>query len=156
MEARGIKDIQPELTVEPILQRSLDLRYKGQSFTLNIPCSIDLKNIEQTFHQLHKKTYGHALDMQIELVNLRVNITGSVPPFKLPVVTSKNSKFVEPKKINCFGVDQPVLVYQRKELKSRQTIIGPALILETVSTTLIDSDWRCLVDDWGNFLLTRE
>ncbi len=156
LENRGIEDMQQELSGAPSLQRSLDLRYKGQSFTLNLPWVADVNCIQQSFHQLHKNTYGHELAMRVELVNLRVSIKGEVPPFKLPVVVSKSSgKYKEPQQVSCYGFEKPVLVYQREQLYGGQKIIGPALILEKVATTLIDIGWTCVVDDWGNLLLRR-
>jgi len=156
LEARGVSDMQKELTAEPKLQRSMDLRYKGQSFTLNLPWLADLKNIEQAFHELHKNTYGHKLDMDVELVNLRVSIKGDVPAFKLPVRNTGKLKSSGPRQVSCYGFEQSVMVYQRDELIYGQKISGPALILETVSTTFIDVDWFCQTDDWGNLLLSRK
>jgi len=156
LEARGVSDMQKELTAEPRLQRSMDLRYKGQSFTLNLPWLADLKNIEQAFHKLHKNTYGHELGMDVELVNLRVSIKGDVPLFQLPVQNKAGLKSSEPRQVSCYGFEQPVMVYQRDELVRGQKVSGPALVLETVSTTFIDVNWFCQPDDWGNLLLSRE
>jgi N-methylhydantoinase A len=155
LEARGIHEMKNELTAEPVLSRSLDLRYQGQSFTLNLPWYKDIDIIEQDFHQLHKKNYGHELEMPVELVNVRVSIKASIPPFKLPVISMK-SKFENPEQIKIVAYDGPMLVYQRDALYSGQTINGPALILETVSTTLVDVNWVCRVDNWGNLLLNHE
>jgi len=157
LESRGIDDMRGELVTKPKLRRSVDLRYKGQSFTLNLPWSIvkggaDLNDIEQAFHELHKKTYGHRLDMPVELVNLRVSLEGEMPPFELPVIKS-HKQVSKSELVNCYGIEEMVAVFQRDELISGQKIIGPALILEKVSTTLIDVDWYCVVDDWGNLLL---
>ena len=159
LESRGINDMRGELMTKPKLQRSVDLRYKGQSFTLNLPWyavhdSSDLKNIEQAFHELHKSTYGHRLDMHVELVNLRVSIKGDAPPFELPVI-KPDKPTSEARFVNCYGIEQAVALLQRDQLTNGQKITGPALILETVSTTLIDVGWYCLVDDWGNLLLYR-
>ncbi|MCW9047395.1 MAG: hydantoinase/oxoprolinase family protein [Gammaproteobacteria bacterium] len=160
LESRGVDDMAGELMAKPKLQRSVDLRYKGQSFTLNLKwCetheSTDFKNLEQLFHEQHKSTYGHRLDLPVELVNLRVSINGDVPPFELPVIktdkTLSKTRFV-----NCYGIEKAVGLFQRDELNSGQKITGPALILEKVSTTLIDVGWYCVVDDWGNLLLYRE
>jgi N-methylhydantoinase A/oxoprolinase/acetone carboxylase beta subunit len=46
-------------------------------------------------------------------------------------------------------------IYQRQQLAAGQRIKGPALICETVSTTLIDSGWGAEVDAWGNLILQR-
>lgn len=160
LETRGIDDMRSELANEPNIQRSVDLRYKGQSFTLNLPWALvhgsaELKNIQQAFHELHKSTYGHRLDLPVELVNLRVSINGDEPPFELPVIKA-DKPTSEARFVNCYGIDKAVVLLQRDELTNGQKITGPALILEKVSTTLIDVGWFCVVDDWGNLLLYRE
>jgi len=155
MAARGVEDMRGELKAVPDFYHSLDLRYKGQSFTLNLPWLANLKNVEQAFHQLHKKTYGHQLKMQVELVNVRLSIKGEASPFALPKIKSAG---VQPsiEFIKMSDFDQSVPIYKRVEMINQQIIKGPALIIETVSTTLIEKDWVCKVDAWGNLLLRRE
>lgn len=171
LESRGIEDMRGELMTKPKLQRSVDCRYKGQSFTLNLAWNIvkgdeGVKRIEQAFHELHKRTYGHRLDMPVELVNLRVSLQGDVPPFELPLIKSHiqlaepeyesdNESVSELGFANCYGIDETVVMFKRGELVSGQKVHGPALILEKVSTTLIAIGWYCVVDDWGNLLLCR-
>jgi len=89
-----------------------------------------------------------------------VSIKGARPPFELPKITSETVSECaniqsDPLLINCFGFTQPVPLYQREKLQAGQKIKGPALILEKVSTTLLDTHWSCAVDDWGNLLLKR-
>src|SRR5204863_7227623 len=64
------------------LRRSLDLRYRGQAFELNVDVdnTIDVAAIEEAFHRRHAATYGHAnRDATIELVNARLAAYGVVP-----------------------------------------------------------------------------
>ncbi|MGD9299640.1 MAG: hydantoinase/oxoprolinase family protein, partial [Thiohalocapsa sp.] len=56
---------------------SLDLRYRGQSYTLNLPWA-GVAATTAAFHELHATRYGHNLDLPVELVNLRVRLTA--PP----------------------------------------------------------------------------
>jgi len=156
LEGHGINDMQHEINIKPFAKRSVDLRYKGQSFTLNIVWDGALENIEQAFHRVHKKTYGHKLEMPVELVNLRVSLKGEKPPFELPILNNENKELDEIKNINAYGFDSALEVYQRVSLLSDQKIIGPALIVEKVSTTFIDMGWCVLVDSWGNLLLTKK
>ncbi len=153
LELTGTDEMQQELNAKPAVRRSVDLRYKGQSFTLNINWNKNLRSLENQFHDLHRKTYGHALDMQVELVNLRLSLKGERPPFKLPRLKHNKNTSSAIKTINCYGIDGEVNVYYRDQLFAGQKIIGPALILEKVSTTLIEDGWVCLVDEWGNLRL---
>ncbi|MGH7309866.1 MAG: hydantoinase/oxoprolinase family protein, partial [Candidatus Rokuibacteriota bacterium] len=67
------------------LLRSLDLRYRGQAFELNValdgagPALAAPGEIEAEFHRQHLAAYGHANpDAAIELVNARVSAYGLV------------------------------------------------------------------------------
>src|SRR5207249_4018644 len=63
--------------------RSLDLRYHGQAFELNVALGADglaLDAIEAAFHRRHLAAYGHASPgAAIELVNARLTAYGLVP-----------------------------------------------------------------------------
>ncbi len=137
---------------------SFDMRYIGQSFSLNIqlvePDQLDIADIKLRFHQLHKQTYGHELDMPVELVNIRLGLEGVAPPFQLPEI-SQHAEAKPISEIECYAIDTPVAVYQRDQLASGQVITGPSLVLEKVSTTLVETGWSCHVDRVGNLLLQR-
>ena len=58
------------------IQCSLDVRYAGQSYELNVPYSIDYPD---TFDNLHKSTYGYSYsDLPLEIVNIRVRAIGLI------------------------------------------------------------------------------
>ena len=111
--------------------------------------------LEKAFHELHKQRYGHAMNVAVELVTLRVAVTVPTEPLRLEEVTNK-VKSTEPKNYaKMVGCDQPVPVFQRDQLAPQQSVKGPALIVETVSTTYVDTSWCCILDYWGNLILTR-
>lgn len=135
--------------------QSVDLRYQGQSFFLNIPWQDDLTALADAFHQQHKQRYGHQLNTPIEWVNIRVALTGPEPQVTLPPLSTTTpgqaQTTVEVTLRN--GNITPCPIYQRHSLAAGQTIVGPALIAEKVSTTFIDHHWQGTIDDVGNILL---
>ena len=165
LEQQGIEDMQDELQGQPQIKRSVDLRYQGQSFTLNIGWNKisneslsrdEINTLEEKFHELHKNTYGHKLSMPVELVNLRVSIKGEPPGFNLPKIKVKSEHQDNLKSAICFAEDEAVHIYQRELLVKGQVIKGPVLILEKVSTTFVEKGWSFEVDDWGNLILQCE
>lgn len=155
MQQQGMADMRRELSAPPQLSRSLDLRYQGQSFNLTLPW-MPLDELQQAFHELHQSTYGHALDLPVELVNLRLRLEGEAPPFELPRIDPQQQPDAsEPVWVECVGFEQSLPMYQREQLAAGQQIEGPALIVEAVSTTLLAEHWQCRVDPWGNLLLQR-
>ena len=131
-------------------QYSVDLRYRGQSYTLNLLWDAP-RDLEYAFHELHESQYGHRMDIDVELVNLRLRLLGERPAFELPewrpVAAAREHH------ARVYGFDQPVTVLLRDALQVGQSIAGPALITETTSTTWVDDGWQAEVDRWGNLLL---
>lgn len=130
--------------------QTVDVRYRGQSHALNLAWH-GLQDIEQAFHQKHKNSYGHDLDMDIELVNLRVRVIESRQAFVLP---SWQAAQAMPEQFTIMpGIDEPVAVINRAGLRVAQTITGPALITETSSTTWLAKGWQAETDEVGNLRL---
>jgi N-methylhydantoinase A len=146
-----------------VLTRSLDMRFVGQSFELNIPCSslcFDKQMIEEIngkFMSEHRKIYGHAAEGEpIEIVNLRVSATGIVPPpriAKVPRRTSGSSSdaIKTRRPITFREIDEKVLcsVYDRAGLCAGDEIKGPAVIEQSDSTTVLYRGQILTVDDYG-------
>ncbi len=133
---------------------SLDLRYAGQSYTLNVPWT-ELKKTLQDFHDLHQKRYGHQHDQAVELVNLRVKVSASPVTMSLPELPLVTTEAAAIQQKNLYAIDEPVPVYQREDLSYGHKITGPALIVERVSTTWLEPNWICEVDPVGNLLLSK-
>ena len=131
---------------------TVDVRYRGQSNALNVPWS-GLKNIEQAFHQKHKESYGHDLDIDIELVNVRVRAIEQTRAFELPPWIP--SEELQQAFTDMPGMEEPVLVINRAALKVGQKLTGPALITETSSTTWLAEGWGAEVDSIGNLRLAN-
>ena len=135
------------------VERSADLRYRGQSFTLNLPWQ-GTTATAQAFHQAHKARYGHRLDAPVELVNLRIGLRGPTPELALAEIPAGGDG-QSLTATHLHGIDQPVPVHARDTLHAGQEIEGPALITETISTTYLAPGWRCRVDSHGNLLLEK-
>jgi N-methylhydantoinase A len=132
---------------------SLDLRYLGQAYTLNLPWRGCVASA-QAFHELHERRYGHRMQAPVELVNLRVSLEGRAPRIELggPAASSCGSPR---ESLSLFGIDEAVPRFERKELAADQTFCGPALITEDVATTWVECGWSCRLDQVGNLLLER-
>jgi N-methylhydantoinase A len=130
---------------------SLDLRYLGQSYTLNVPWR-DRNQAERDFHDLHQARYGHRMQAAVELVNLRVAVRGTQLEMELPICdTEASGEAME--WLDLPGISLPVPRYERASLLSGQILHGPVLLTEMASTLWVEPDWLCRVDPSGNLLL---
>ena len=137
------------------LQPSLDLRYEGQSYYLNVPWDNDLTGCERAFHRYHAERYGHDLDLPVELVNVRLGLRAGATALGLvPLAQGQPASPYDT--VSLYGVGESAAVYAREELVAGQQFGGPALITETVSTTYLAPGWYCEVDMVGNLLLTHD
>jgi len=132
------------------LQRSLDLRYRGQSYTLNIPWS-DVDGASAAFHLAHQTRFGHRLALPVELVNVRLAATA--PPLTLPLAPAPRQEGVATGQATLYGIGSEATVWAREVLAAGQVLDGPALITERVATTYLAPGWRCRVDGVGNLVL---
>jgi N-methylhydantoinase A len=135
------------------LEPSVDLRYLGQSYTLNVPWAGLAESVEG-FHALHARRYGHRLDGPVELVNLRLGVRGPATRLVLPPLPARpaGAPF---ERVDLVGVDAPVPLFWRHELAPGQVVQGAALVCEQVATTWLAPGWRLAVEPVGHLLLER-
>jgi len=131
-------------------QFSVDLRYQGQSYTLNLPWQ-DRRHTEAAFHEAHERRYGHRLDAPVELVNVRASLHGRPPDIRLPRLGGGGAD--RPRYVHLSDYADDVAVWAREGLRAGQRLAGPALITETVATTYLAAGWTCRVDETGNLQL---
>lgn len=148
-----------ELINEGILEKditaeySLDCRYLGQSYFLNVKWE-NIKTAVDDFQRLHAKRYGHQLELNVELVNLRLSLKSQPMNIQMPEVL-KDKSIKEDVSARLVGIDNDIPLFNRDDLSYGEKILGPALIIETVSTTYLAEDWECKVDKSGCLLLTK-
>ncbi|MDC0598710.1 hydantoinase/oxoprolinase family protein [Gammaproteobacteria bacterium] len=157
LKEEGIGLIQTEgLSADQVnVKVSADLRYLGQATCLNLDWC-NLASLQQNFHKEHNSRYGHHLSEKIELVNIRVAVRGDSVSHELAPLTYSNTPPTPTRMTSVYGYVSDLPVYSRDDLKAGQRIIGPALIIEATSTTLIEAAWTAEVDNYGNLFLEND
>jgi N-methylhydantoinase A len=134
--------------------RSADLRYRGQSFEIEVPWSA---RAAAAFHAAHRRRYGYARPAgEIEVVNL--GVVGRRPGPPLPV--SRLRRGVRGAPWGTVGMDTGrravrAPVFRREALGAGAHVGGPALIVEYGATTYLPPGFRLRVDGWGNLRLAE-
>jgi N-methylhydantoinase A/oxoprolinase/acetone carboxylase beta subunit len=134
------------------IERTADLRYRGQSYELNVPWN----NGDPTplFHREHEKIYGYANpDRDVEVVTIRVRARTTLEKPKLIRSGERQAGKPEPRRVWTGGASRKIDSWSREQLSDR-TRHGPALVLDYGSTTLVPPEWKFRVDRAGNLLLT--
>lgn len=133
-------------------KESVDLRYEGQSSTLNLSWNEDLSVLMENFHTAYREQFGYVLDVAVELVTLRLR---AVLPTETPVwLVDFPNQPGRPHAFSCVsGIAGQVPVYAREKLGLNQVLQGPAIITEPVSTTWLAPGWQAVNDEAGNLQL---
>ncbi len=143
------------LTLDSLVsERSMDLRYVGQSYTLNVTWS-NLPQVQSAFAALHEKRYGYAMTAPIEIVNLCVHMSTAQRRVSIPgeKPDTKSCKNLERAKV--YGHEEYATLVARADLTEGIQIDGPAIITEYTATTYVAPGWQVTLDGWGNLLLNR-
>jgi N-methylhydantoinase A len=135
------------------VERSADLRYRGQSYELNVPWTTAAR-ASTAFHREHARIYGYSLpEREVEVVTIRVRArSASSKPRLVRPATKKGA--AEVRRVWVNGSWHRVPVWNREQL-AQTPLSGPALVLDYGSTTLVPRGWRFHVDRAGNLVVRR-
>ncbi|NRF94636.1 hydantoinase/oxoprolinase family protein [Paenibacillus frigoriresistens] len=144
-----------------------DCRYIGQGYELRVALPdepLNPANIEtvwKSFHEFHEREYGHYFEASpIEIVNLRLTGTGTMPKIGRPKVgkgSSIKEALVKTEK-SVFRVDGKLQqidtpFYKRDLLPVGVEFAGPCVILQTDTTSIIPPDCKVVLEQAGNILI---
>ncbi len=147
-----------------IIQRLADLRYTGQAYEITLPVPKGgitknwLTQLATTFHDRHQQQYGFASrDAPVTIVNLRVITQEPMPVPQLadipeqvgdPPIRAKREVYFEELEQT---IDTPI--YERSSLGIGAQIIGPAIIEQLDSTTVIHPKTKASIHRGGNIIM---
>ena len=149
-------------------ERSLDLRYRGQGYELNVPATA---NVMARFHEEHQRRYGyHHAGREIELVTLRLRARLRTPssreslnkdlhaadnPAERRRFADKSVRATPVERASVFFYDKAVTtpVFERGDIVPGRSMRGPAVITEYSATTVIPAGKRFWVDASENLVI---
>ncbi len=132
------------------------MRYQGQGGEVPVTWIDDAGGLEKAFGDAHRALYGFELDAAIELVTLRIEATGRMPPPPKPTLGA--GKGAAPRgrvPVHFASGKTEVPLYDRGSLGAGDTISGPAIIAQLDATTLLLPNWSGEVHASGAILLTH-
>ncbi len=166
MEAQAAAVIRESAVAGAVGQlRSADARYAGQGYELNVAlppgalAEVNLRRFRAAFDEAYAARYGYASPGEpVEIVN-----------WKLSAVTT-GARLALPKQAPRGGADQALKarraayfpekggyvetpVYDRYRLSPGVTLVGPAVIEERESTSVLPPGCGARVDDYGSLLV---
>jgi N-methylhydantoinase A len=153
---RADKDFQAEGWRGAVRRRvSVDVRYRGQGYELNVPYT---GGLIAAFRRQHERRYGYSYPArEIELVTLRLRATIKSPQstlIKTGAVRAERGRFnPEPTPIFFEGRKIAAVTYDRDWLQPGRRYRGPAVVTEYSATTFVPPGAKFWLDRVGNLII---
>lgn len=159
LEKRAVQDFRGESwNGRPQFNCSVDIRYRGQGYELNIPLT---RNLLGDFQQEHNRRYGYAHpNREIELVTIRLR--ASLKANRVLIGTAARAVSERIEKPRSSSSEAPVLfdgkklrtkIYAREELRQGKMYSGAAIVTEYSATTVVPPKKRFQIDRVSNLVI---
>ena len=142
---------------------SLNLRYLAQAYELEVFVPADKRQnltaaeVCNLFHAEHERLYGFKEErVPVQTATVRLGVIGKVPPVELPVIMPTWPKPRTTRLVWYKGRQVLANVYERDDIGSSVTIIGPAIVEQLDTTTFILPAWKAESDHLGALHISRE
>lgn len=168
LRKRAIEEIRTEgYSGSPSLTYETEMRYLGQNHEIDVQIPFKeetllteecLSEMYDRLHNSHQVLYGYCMkDEIIEFVNFRVTAVGKIQKSVIRSMPPTGKK-VEPKEFRPVYFRETngftkTPIYERRDLAARTEVIGPAVIEEANSTTVLPPEQILTVDKYGNLLI---
>jgi len=165
LEAEGFRRLRDEaLPSDDIgVRRSVDVRYVGQSFELEIPIAAPASARSTAdciagFHRRHEEVFGHADPARpVEFVNVRTvhYIAVPSPEVQPPVAEAGSGARRAPTRQVCFERSARVdaAIHARAEVLRSGRVEGPCIIEQADTTTVVYPGMHAVADAAGNVIV---
>jgi 5-oxoprolinase (ATP-hydrolysing) len=144
----------------------LDLRNAGVEHALHVPVPDGARTPEAwraAFEERHERLYGFVKEgAALEAVALRVESSGGLDAPEEPVLPAATAQALPATRASVAFAEpdgsvrrRDCPVYERAGLRPGHELTGPALVVEEVSTVLLEPGWNARVEARGELVLER-
>ncbi len=160
-EGRDWLDQEGSRTIARRIERGVDMRYAGQAYELRVELAEDCVSAEavaEMFHREHERIYGFRdMETGVELGTARLAMVGEMAKLASQEIAAGSGNPVKKGERTLFrkGVWLTATVYARDALGAGDAIIGPAIVEQDDTTTILLPGWGARVDRAGNLHLER-
>ncbi len=141
--------------------RLLHIRYQGSDTTLSVPHG-DLDEVRSRFEQVHQMRFGFiAADKPLIVESIQVEVVSAARPSRIenPAPPPDDSRATaKPDAVHkCYMEDHwlDTPFYQRTSLIEGQALNGPAVVLDSTATIVVEPGWRAVLKPDNHLILER-
>ncbi|AFZ54881.1 hydantoinase B/oxoprolinase family protein [Cyanobacterium aponinum] len=161
LEIKAKKDLEKQINEESNryqINSKIYLKYQGTDFSLPINFNENYQIITEEFNQIHKQRYGFILpEKQLTIEKISLELISPTYQQNHQLLNHKINSHSQPiTTVKMYSKNQwhDTPVYERNNLSINQKIIGPALIIESTGTNIIEKGWQGEINHNGHLILT--
>ena len=150
-----------------IVERCAFMRYAGQGWEITVPLEnetfdyLGIELLNNKFEKTYEEHFGRAIEgLQIEVVGWSVKVTSPRPETEKTItVESENIVMTDSKRVvydPAKGTEVEASVFQRENLNPGDCVMGPAIIVESQTTTWISSEKKSSTQKDDCLLITKK
>lgn len=140
------------------VHRSVQIRYAGTDTSLTVPAT-DRDTMARHFSALHRRRFGFVMhDKPLTIESAEVAAVGKTGRDAWPMLSRLEAAGPAPtatEPVRMRGEWTQTGIYRRSELPAGSAIVGPAVIVESQGTTVVDPDWCAAVTERGDLIMSR-
>jgi len=150
-----------EANPEEEVVRKVSLKYEGTNSTLTVDFTSDMALMRQEFEAEHKSRYGFIqLNKTLIVESASVEVIQKMNTPEEPLITRTRPIDEAPTPVEIvrmFTTDQwhDTPVYRRENLQPDDRISGPAIVVEKISTIVVEPDWEAKLTERNHLILQR-
>jgi N-methylhydantoinase A len=139
-------------------ERYIDARYVGQEHAVKVALpeqGVDAEVLLEGFHRGHEQAYTFRLNAAVEVVGLHLAGFGTVPKSPMTPLPDATDSSAEPARSGrrqvefLPGFPEATPIYTRALLLPGMQLLGPAIIEEDTTTTVVGRGDRVEIDRFG-------
>ncbi|MBD2361590.1 hydantoinase/oxoprolinase family protein [Anabaena minutissima FACHB-250] len=152
---------QDESSIEEEIIQTLNLKYEGTDSTLSVKFDVDVTMMQIAFADKHKSRYGFVQSKKaliVESISVEVIQKMDTPEETLITRTKPLDKFPQSVEIvKMFTAEKwhDTPVYRREDLQPGDCINGAAIIVEKISTIVVEPNWQARLTERNHLILER-
>ena len=142
-----------------VLQRNVEMMYQGQWRSLAVPAPVNVSDIDvliDGFHTEHEREFNYRRDdAPVSIFRVALRATGMVPKVKLQThIVKKNTPTTDNTREVWFeGKAFMAMVFERDNLSAGAMLVGPAIVEQFDSTTVVPPATIAEVDTYMNIII---
>ena len=161
LETQAINEID-EVHGQLEIVKKLNLKYQGTNSTLTVDFTDDVVIMRQQFEAEHKSRYSFIqLDKTLIVESASVEVIQKMETPEEPLIIRTRPLDEAPvsvETVRMFTTDQwyDSPVYRREDLQPEDNINGPAIVVEKISTIVVEPNWKARLTERNHLVLQRK